>query len=433
MIVRQGPWWCDQRGGGGGARTFTMSSPRSGDPTTHPPWRWETVDHPEAMESLADEWDALAAGGPLSSLAAASFALPHHEAFGHQHARVALHVLRRGDELMAVFPLARDGRVAQAWTSIENVHHPCWAFAARLEVPGIPEQTIRHLLDSADYLRFRGLPLGGPHHEALQAGASALGLSLSITPYARDDSYLELIHPWEAFEATLSKHLLVDAHKKLDKLHRAGTVAFERITGDAELTTTLEECFHVETLGWKGVTGAPIKRDPHTHRFYRELAARMSARGWFALYVLKLDGRIIAFRYCLRSGSRIDSLKTSFDPAWKRYSPGFLSLLLAARLEIEEGQIERFHVGPPSREKQRWATGVVPLVTVHIYSQTVRGRLAALRPRFRDGIGRVPPLRRALARARRATRELKEVRHRLLGRVGKALAGAGPAGRRRSR
>jgi hypothetical protein len=147
--------------------------------------------------------------------------------------------------------------------------------------------------------------------------------------------------------------------------------------------------------------------------------ARASAAGQLALYVLELDGAVIAFRLALRAAGRCDSLKTGYRPEWAAYGPGVLGKFLMARREIADGEVRTLHFGPPSEEKLRWSTGVTRLVTLRVYAPTSRGRLARAAPALLGTFDRWRPAGAALARGRAAFARLKERAHRARVHLGK--------------
>jgi CelD/BcsL family acetyltransferase involved in cellulose biosynthesis len=299
---------------------------------------------------------------------------------------------------VAVLPLLRRHGVAREWRTPANEHTSCWGFAMRRDLPEVGRRVVEHLLETADRLSFRRVQRGGLEWCTLRGAARELGLPACVRAGRHGDTWLALPASVEALEAAMPARLANDLRGKLARLRRTGRVELARIEGGPELASALEACFAVEAQGWKGFTGMPVKDDPRAHRFYCELARRASPLGQLALYVLEVDGEIIAFRYCVRGGSRIDSLKTSFAPAWARYSPGLLAQLLIARRETEDGTVRTFHVGQPSTHKLRWASGVQDLATVDIYSRRLRGHLASWPPRMLDAINRFPPVRRSAPR-----------------------------------
>ena len=75
------------------------------------------------------------------------------------------------------------------------------------------------------------------------------------------------------------------------------------------------------------------------------------------LWLLKLDGQIVAFEYCHLAKSTCFSHKISFDPAWDRFSPGRL---------LRYYQLEQYHrdrsvgeldtLGVLCQAKAKWTT-----------------------------------------------------------------------------
>ncbi len=378
------------------------------------PWKWEVLEHPDEVGAIVPAWDQLALRSPLPTFAGASFALAHLSAFVGARDRPAIHALWRSAELVAVVPLQRRGRLVRSWFPLANEQTPCWTFAVQADEPELYGRILTHLLERSEHVALRDLPAEVPHWEALHRSALAIGLPSRLRPSVNGDAYFALERPWQAFEGSISGKLRHDISGNIRKLERAGTLDFQRITGGAELPAALEQCFDVESLGWKGAAGSPIKADPATYHFYMELARRMSALGQFALYVLKLDGKVVAFKYCVRGGGRLDSLKTGFDPAWRRFSPGIVTQFLMARREVEDGEIQAIHLGHPEPHKLRWATGVAPLVMLDVYSRTVRGRIAYAGPGV---LAKMPAP--VVATSRRIVSGAREAGHRLRIEIGK--------------
>ena len=78
----------------------------------------------------------------------------------------------------------------------------------------------------------------------------------------------------------------------------------------------------MEGSGWK--TRTAIASRPDTRRFYRDVARWAAGRGWLRLGFLRLDGRALAFDFCLEHAGTHYLLKTGFDPAFRAYGPGML-------------------------------------------------------------------------------------------------------------
>jgi CelD/BcsL family acetyltransferase involved in cellulose biosynthesis len=221
---------------------------------------------------------------------------------------------------------------------------------------------------------------------------------------AGSEAVIDLRGPWTAFRRSLSQNLEKATARHQRQLQRLGELVFEEVSGGDQLASVLEECFRLEASGWKANHGLPILSGQDTLRFYTELAQRGAAAGVLAVYVLKLEGRLIAFEYCLRAGRRIDMLKISYAPDLARYSPGNVLRYLILKSEIERGRVVTYHMGQASEWKLRWANRVDPLVRLRIYGRGVRARPAYWGVRLRMLMRNCGPLRAAVRWARSMVR-----------------------------
>jgi CelD/BcsL family acetyltransferase involved in cellulose biosynthesis len=303
-----------------------------------------------------------------------------------------VHEVRRGHELIAALPMVRSGRAVRVWRSLENEHNPYFLVSGALDenAAGV---LLDALLADADYVLLRRLPLESQVSIALRAAAARMRLSVSFVEVAGSgDARLRLAGPWDEFRASLPKNIQRDLPRKRRLLERQGVLTYARVVAHgSELDSALTECFELETRGWKGTHGSPINRVPETLAFYGSLAGRLARQGRFALYVLRLNERIIAFEYSLRGGGHIDMLKLSFDPVFAQQSPGQVLRMLLLEDEIGRGEVHSYHLGRPSEWKLRWASEVAPLCTFRAYASTLRGRGAYLTgPVLRARVKRVP-------------------------------------------
>src|SRR5205823_20432 len=75
--------------------------------------------------------------------------------------------------------------------------------------------------------------------------------------------------------------------------------ALGRVRGGPELASGLDEGFRLERLGWTGSGGTAVASVPALREFCGEVARWAAARGWLRLFLLRIDGRALAFYYGL--------------------------------------------------------------------------------------------------------------------------------------
>lgn len=342
---------------------------------------WKTAPSIPA-EALAP-WDALTRD--QSPIVDAALLRCFCEAFATARWAPTVHLLYRGDQLVAGVPMARAGGLARAWTSFENEHYPYWRIAGALDASSA-EALLAHLLeaDAADYVFMRRLHLDSPTCSTLLEAAARMRLEISLNQSEYGDARVAIRGPWDAFRATLPKDYK-DLPRKQRQLEKQGQLALQRITDTGpELDAALRACFELETRGWKGRHGSPIQADPRTLRFYTELAHALARRRKFRLYTLRFDGALMAFQLCLHGGGHLELLKESYDPAFAAKSPGQLIRMMVLRQLFEDGDTAWYHMGranphgDPQAWKLRWATEVAPLCTLRIYGTGLRARGAYL-------------------------------------------------------
>jgi CelD/BcsL family acetyltransferase involved in cellulose biosynthesis len=111
--------------------------------------------------------------------------------------------------------------------------------------------------------------------------------------------------------------------------------------------------------------------------FHREFTREAQGRGWLRLYLLEVDAAPVAGWYGWRLGNRFSYYQAGFDPAWGRYSVGFLLLAETVREAIAEGASEYDLLLGDEPFKARFATGRRLGRSVLLAPRVSRSRLAA--------------------------------------------------------
>lgn len=231
---------------------------------------------------------------------------------------------------------------------------------------------VRALLDHVaarsdwDILELGRLPAGSATLKALEA---ELRGRLRWRRAGGDLSpYLAIEGPWAAFYASRSQRFKKTIRNIQNRLERLGSVTVEEhpalVPGDA----LFEELIELTARSWKADRGIAIATMPRMREFFGELSRRATARGWLALWVLRLDGRAIAMEYQLRANGVAYALRADYDLAHAASSPGSALNFAIARALFERGDVREYQMGPGQNEyKMRWASGCHETVRVQIY------------------------------------------------------------------
>jgi len=168
------------------------------------------------------------------------------------------------------------------------------------------------------------------------------------------------------------------------------------VEGGPQLDSALEEGFALEAAGWKGRSGTAMSQDRSTRDFYVELARVASARGWLALYLLRVQGRAVAFHYALTYGGRYLLLKPAYDEQVSSCSPGQLLVEDVVRDGVARGWSEFDFLGPDMPWKREWTSTARHHDWLYVFRDTRLGRALAS-AKFRL----VPAAREVVARWKR--------------------------------
>jgi GNAT acetyltransferase-like protein len=336
----------------------------------------EVTTTPEFL-TLEDEWNALA-----SATGAELFL--HHEFLriwiDNFHPRSPIQVLigREDGELVAALALLRQrgtifGAPTRQLVSFANDHTPRFDLLAR-DPPRAARAFFAHLKgDGAwHFLRINQVVDGSNAWHLLHAAREAgfpVGSWLSVR-----SPFVPLSPSVDQFEGRLHRKFQANIRRRRKKLQGRGTLTFERVDGGDRLPLALEEGMAVERSGWKGEIGSAISQDLPTWGFYSELARNAAYRDWLSLYLLRLDGRPVAFHFGLSHGRRYYLLKTAYDESMRDTSPGQLICEEVMRDCVRRGIGEFDFLGPDMPWKREWTGMLRPHYWLFVFRNSPYGQ-----------------------------------------------------------
>ncbi|HZJ65829.1 MAG TPA: GNAT family N-acetyltransferase [Kofleriaceae bacterium] len=187
---------------------------------------------------------------------------------------------------------------------------------------------------TAAVFEWQTLGADGPFYHALIDALHHLGFEA----FHERSHTRALFRPAATAEAYLARALCGKKRKELRRQERrlaeAGRIVYDELAPGGDLEAWLDEFVALEQHGWKGQGGTALRTDPAGLAMFRAMARGAFARGRWMTLALRLDGRAIAMKCNLRSGTGAVAYKIAYDETYARYSPGVL-------LELEH--IRRLH------------------------------------------------------------------------------------------
>ena len=158
-----------------------------------------------------------------------------------------------------------------------------------------------------------------------------------------------------------------------------GPLEFSIVTGGPGLGALVEEMLAIEAAGWKGREGTAILSNPADAAFYRALALEAAEAGALRIALLREDGRLIAYEYCIVAGDIVLAMKVGYDESRRRIQPGHMVALMNIRDACADPALAWYDMlGNGMRialYKQRFATGSRTLFRIRLFARTPAGML----------------------------------------------------------
>jgi CelD/BcsL family acetyltransferase involved in cellulose biosynthesis len=318
----------------------------------------------ESLEHLRPEWDALLGEYPYSTtFSTYEWLVPWWRAFGGK------------DRLLVVaFRDASSSLVGLALMAATT----CGSTPFRLRLlrlmgdgshdsdnldlpvrPGFEDRFAQSLLQfltgerrSWDFCEFNTVP-------PVSAGANALWQLLgrkkwTVIEKQRPASAIPLPPTWEEYLEQLSSEDRRNLARYARRLEKRYAVQVYRCSGESQMSKCLEALFahHQARWGAAGEKGSFSSRE--RRRFYYELSRLLLAQDRLDLWVLELDGRVVAAQFGFRYGEKVFQLQEGNDPKHASDRVGFLLRGHVMKELIAQGVRTYDFLGGETGYKARW-------------------------------------------------------------------------------
>ncbi len=290
----------------------------------------------EGAAALRPHWDDLASRAlEPNAFFAAPTALAGMRHLPERRGAVLLIAWRGAGEtrrLVGLLPLARArGRFVNPLPIRRAAAH-YGTLSTPLLDPDRPAETLAAMLAALGRAGIRAVLLPYLADEGPVAAALAEAAAAAHIPIERLESHrramLRSQLPGAAYvKATLEPRRRKEADRQRRRLADEGRLAFDVARSEEEVAAALERFLDLEAAGWKGQAGTDLKRAAGAASFIREAARDGAREGSFRVATLTLDGRAIAAGLVTIAGRRAFYIKTAYDEALARFSPGLLLTL----------------------------------------------------------------------------------------------------------
>jgi CelD/BcsL family acetyltransferase involved in cellulose biosynthesis len=188
--------------------------------------------------------------------------------------------------------------------------------------------------------------------------------------------YVAIDGNWDRFCRAMNGHVTALQPHGYEQLWRSGSIKIEEYRTVDLHSPLLQEMLAVSGRGSRVDRGVALRAMPRAQEFFRELTRRASKNGWLSLWALRLDSRVIALEYQLRSNGKVQVLWAGGDPDCRGFLPGMALNLAILQALFEGGCVDEYAIGPGVQDDRRfWATAWHEAVHVKLYRTSFYARL----------------------------------------------------------
>jgi len=132
------------------------------------------------------------------------------------------------------------------------------------------------------------------------------------------------ISPAAHIDERISKGRRKSLRRKMRRLNEEGAVTIEQLSDKKDLNAWIEDFMEMENSGWKKQNASSILSYPEDATFFRDMLTAAFSRGSLNFFRLCVDGKPISYTVDIVCAPEAYCLKTAFDPAYRKFSPGVL-------------------------------------------------------------------------------------------------------------
>lgn len=194
---------------------------------------------------------------------------------------------------------------------------------------------------------------------------------------------------FEEYWCSRSGKLQANMARAFKRTARSGIhYAFHAIEDVGEIERAVDRYGELEFNGWKGAAGTAVHRSNVQGRFYRDLLRTFAASDQATVYELRFDDRLVASQMAIGNRFMQVTLKTTYDEALHRHSPGHLLDYLTLQHEFGRRKYAtvEFYTNATS-EVLRWGTSTRQIQHVTCYRAALWRSLASVVRKTRQAAG----------------------------------------------
>jgi len=308
------------------------------------------------LRRLWDAWESLAERAPHAELFETPMWLTAWLDTYWESRPIAFLFVRSGEELVGLAPLLDDRKGAlgcpDCLATPVNPHARRCSLLAVGDATSVVEAVLAHLERTRRHsrMRLRCCDALSPVVAAIEGRRPrALIREKGTSPIIR------LEGDWESYLASRPRHLRHELARKQKRLEAEWDAKWVHVADAAGAERAMTDVLRIERNSWKHPAGTSLVSEPGAAAFYGRIARGAAAAGWLRVELLYLDGKPVAHIMGVGYRGTYYALKTSYDEAYRAWSPGIVLFQHAIHKAFEDGFRTFDFLGADARWKSELA------------------------------------------------------------------------------
>jgi len=232
------------------------------------------------------------------------------------------------------------------------------------------EQLCESILDAIrsskikwDLLFLENIEKDSPYLQAFMKVFDRKGLKHTSQPKI-SSPWLPIGQNWDAYYGSLSRRLKMTVNNVRNRLQKLGDVVIEELDDADQLT----EMSAISKNAWKYLEGKSFLNREDRRNFFILLSQAARAQGWLSLWMLRINGKPVAYEYHLRYDGKEVALLAEFDQEYYKNSPGtFLDFYIIKKLH--EIEVTEYDLGGSlDQYKTKWKPNLRNTEDYYVYN-----------------------------------------------------------------
>ncbi|MBI4547778.1 MAG: GNAT family N-acetyltransferase [Ignavibacteriae bacterium] len=191
------------------------------------------------------------------------------------------------------------------------------------------------------------------------------------------NSVIDVDKSWKDYFLSLSKNFRKRLVNNEQKLQQNIAITYRCVQSYEEMKEAFSTILDIEKRSWKWNAGVSINSAAFGD-FYKIFVEEASKKERISIWMMKFDEKYIAYDVTAGYKGTLETLKSSYDVAYRKYSPGHLLTLKEFEHFFQNGAQKINLLWGDFETKKRWNVRLEPHDEIFIYHKNIYAKLLYL-------------------------------------------------------